>query len=541
MSTRSDSSILIVGAGIGGLSVALRLADRGHDVTVLAKAPVAASASFYAQGGIAAVMTAEDSLREHAADTVIAGAGLCHTDTVDHVVGQGPECIHWLESQGVPFTRVAPDGELHLTREGGHSHRRIVHADDATGAAVMTTLGTRARTHARIRLLEHAFVTELVTSAGLGLSGGNRCLGLRVVDCTTSALETLWADAVVLATGGASGLYGHATNAATGDGIAMAWRAGCRVANLEFMQFHPTCLYDPERVSVLITEAVRGEGGILKLPDGTAFMRNYDARGDLAPRDIVSRAIVTEMRRLGIDHVLLDISHRPAAFIREHFPNVSAACAARGLDMTRAPIPVVPAAHYTCGGIVVDAHGRTDVGQLYALGECSFTGLHGANRLASNSLLEALAFAATISTDIASATRAAQRTPISTEITATAANVLPRGPIGATWLARLQQIMWDRVGIVRTRAGLRAAASALDELEADFDREVAAQSQNLTAIEFRNMLTVAKLVTRSARRRCESRGLHFNEDYPQLRPTPRDTALRPLPRGTAATSAELVG
>ncbi len=541
MSIRGDSSILIVGAGIGGLSVALRLAERGQRVTVLAKAPVAATASFYAQGGIAAVMNAADSLRDHAADTVIAGAGLCHTGTVDQVVGQGPDCIRWLESQGVAFTRIAPDGELHLTREGGHSHRRIVHADDATGAAVMTTLGTRARAHARIRLIEHAFVTELLTSAGLGLSGGNRCLGLRVADRTTGVLETLWADAVVLATGGASGLYGHATNAATGDGIAMAWRAGCRVANLEFIQFHPTCLYDPERVSVLITEAVRGEGGILRLPDGTAFMRNYDERGDLAPRDVVSRAIVSEMRRLDIDHVLLDISHRPAALIREHFPNVTEACAARGFDLTREPVPVVPAAHYTCGGIVVDAHGRTDVGQLYALGECSFTGLHGANRLASNSLLEALAFAATISSDIELSTLPARRTPISTDIAATAPKVLPDGATGAAWLTRLQQIMWDRVGIVRTRAGLRAAAHALDALEADFDRAVGIGSQSLTAVEFRNMLTVAKLVTRSARRRCESRGLHYNEDYPRLQPTARDTALRPLPRGAAATSAELVG
>ncbi|HSG63492.1 MAG TPA: FAD-dependent oxidoreductase, partial [Gammaproteobacteria bacterium] len=374
MTASNESSILIIGAGIGGLSTALRLAEHGRTVSVLAKTPLDQTASYYAQGGIAAVMNADDSLSEHADDTMTAGAGLCHTDTVAAVVGQGPECIRWLEAQGVRFTRSPENGELHLTREGGHSRRRIVHADDATGAAVMSVLTERVRSHPAIRLHEHAFVTQLLTSRDLGLPGPSRCVGLRMVDTGTGRLETLWADAVVLATGGASGLYEHATNLATGDGIAMAWRAGCRVGNLEFMQFHPTCLHGPGPASVLITEAVRGEGGLLLLPDGSRFMQRYDERAELAPRDIVSRAIVAEMRRLGIDNVLLDISHEPAETIRARFPNVLRACAAHGYDLTREPIPVVPAAHYTCGGVVVDRRGQTDVRQLYALGECSFTG-----------------------------------------------------------------------------------------------------------------------------------------------------------------------
>jgi L-aspartate oxidase len=530
MSTRGDNSILIVGAGIGGLSSALRLADHGHAVTVLSKGPLDQSASFYAQGGIAAVMNADDSLAAHESDTVTAGAGLCHMDTVAQVVEKGPECIRWLESKGVRFTRSAPGGELHLTREGGHSRRRIVHADDATGAAVMTVLTEKARAHPAITLQEGVFVTQLVTSASLGLSGPNRCVGLRVVDTHKGCLETLWADAVVLATGGASGLYEHSTNNATGDGIAMAWRAGCRVANLEFIQFHPTCLYNADHVSVLITEAVRGEGGVLLLPDGTAFMHRYDERAELAPRDIVSRAIVSEMRRLDIDHVLLDISHQPAEMIRERFPNVLRACAAHGYDLTREPVPVVPAAHYTCGGVVVDARGQTDIQQLYALGECSFTGLHGANRLASNSLLEALAFADTISCDIE---QAIGRPRVLTAHPAyTATRLSPPAADGASsieeaWTKRLRRAMWQYVGIVRTRDGLAKAAAELDAIEADFERSLGASGQTGAALEFRNMLTVAQLVTRSARERHESRGLHFNADYPVPLPDPQDTALQP--------------
>ncbi|HEX9876806.1 MAG TPA: L-aspartate oxidase [Gammaproteobacteria bacterium] len=530
MSASTDKAILIVGGGIGGLSVALRLADRGHAVTVLTKGPLERAASFHAQGGIAAVMDSADSLSAHQSDTEEAGAGLCHADVVARVVERGPDCIRWLEGQGVRFTRNASTGELHLTQEGGHSSRRIVHADDATGVAVMSVLAARAQNHSRIEFHDNCFVTQLLTSRQLGLSGPDRCVGVRLINELSGLAETLWADAVILATGGASGLYEHATNYSTGDGIAMAWRAGCRVANLEFIQFHPTCLYDANSVSVLITEAVRGEGGVLKLPDGTAFMRRYDERADLAPRDIVSRAIVAEMRRLDLDHVYLDISHEPAAMIRERFPNVLKVCAAHGYDLTKQPVPVVPAAHYTCGGIVVDARSQTDVQQLYALGECSFTGLHGANRLASNSLLEALAFAAVISDDIE--TRLGEplgrgRVPVSSDRSALAV-VGKADSVIEAWTARLRRVMWTQVGIIRTREGLERARLELDALEADLDRGGQASRQSCAALEFRNLVTVARLVTESARRRHESRGLHFNADYPKPQPEPRDTALQPV-------------
>jgi len=517
METDGTHSIIIVGGGIGGLSVALRLADHGHAVTVLAKNPLDQTASFYAQGGIAAVMNAEDSLSAHEADTVIAGAGLCHSDTVAKVVEQGPECIRWLQEQGVEFTRNPSDGDLHLTREGGHSRRRIVHADDATGAAVMRVLAQRAKSHPAIKLREGAYASQLVTSASFGTPGPNRCVGLRLIDTDNGRLEMLWADAVVLATGGAAGVYEHATNYATGDGIAMAWRAGCRIANLEFIQFHPTCLYSAGKVSGLITEAVRGEGGALLRPDGTPFMRGYDERGDLAPRDIVSRAIVSEMRKLEIDHVFLDISHEPAELIRERFPNVLQLCAAHGYDLTAEPIPVVPAAHYTCGGIVVDARGQTDLLQLYALGECSFTGLHGANRLASNSLLEALAFADTISRDIAQSLGVnrydKQTLPVAGDFSVhTSATSFDQV---VAWTRLLRQLMWRHVGIVRTRDGLVQASAEIKALEAELERAMGRDPHSIAALELRNMLTVAKLVTQSAEQRHESRGLHFNTDYPQ--------------------------
>jgi L-aspartate oxidase len=529
MAKRTDSSILVIGGGIGGLSVALRLADRGHAVTVLTKGPLERTASFHAQGGIAAVMHAEDSLSAHEFDTVTAGAGLCHADIVARVIEQGPDCIRWLEGQGVRFTRDGPTGELHLTREGGHSQRRIVHADDATGVAVMSVLAQRAQAHAGIAFQDNCFVTQLLTSRQLGLSGPDRCVGVRSINELTGFAETIWADAVILATGGAAGLYEHATNYSTGDGIAMGWRAGCRVANLEFMQFHPTCLYDAQSVSMLITEAVRGEGGILKLPDGTAFMHRYDRRADLAPRDIVSRAIVAEMQRLELEHVYLDISHEPAAMIRERFPNVLKICAAKGYDLAHEPVPVVPAAHYTCGGIIVDASGQTDIAQLYALGECSFTGLHGANRLASNSLLEALAFAAVICDDIESRLgepRVAGRVPVSSDRT--------RMDVGKPSVnienltTKLRRAMWADVGIVRTREGLNRASRNIGVLESEFERSEPQALQSCAALEFRNLVTVAKLVAESARLRQESRGLHFNADYPHAQHEACDTALQPL-------------
>ena len=528
MYTQSDSTVLIIGGGIAGLSTALRLADAGHSVLVLSKDQLADTTSFKAQGGIAAVINNEDSLGSHHSDTIVAGAGLCNSETVAQVVREGPECIRWLEDYGVRFTRTNGGSDLHLTREGGHSKRRVVHADDATGVAVMGVLVDSVRRHPAIRLLENIFVVNLVTSRELGLAGPNRCVGVRVLDNSAGVVDTLWASAVVLATGGASGLYQHTTNASTGDGIAMAWRVGCSVANMEFVQFHPTCLHQPRACSALISEAVRGEGGRLLLPDGSRFMLRYDARAELAPRDIVSRAIAKELSEKHIEYVHLDISHKPAALITERFPNILKVCAEHGIDMTKKPIPVVPAAHYTCGGIVTDQHGQTDVQQLYALGECSFTGLHGANRLASNSLLEALAFAKTVSGRI---TQQASRSQLPLPQLLGDRNLNREEPGLRPSLHRrarcLRKLMWENVGIVRSRNSLARAQRRLQELERQIDREWSDGSLRSDVLEFGNLVTVAQLITRSALQRQESRGLHFNSDYPSEQTDPQNTALRP--------------
>ena len=525
MPAHPDSSVLIIGGGIAGLSTALRLADEGHSVLVLSKNPLTDTASFQAQGGIAAVMNPEDSLSAHHLDTIIAGAGLCHSETVARVVREGPECIRWLEDHGVRFTRTNGGAELHLTREGGHSRRRVVHADDATGVAVMGVLVDRVRQHAAIRLLENRFVVNLVTTKELSLTGPNRCVGVRVLDDSVGVVKTVWASAVVLATGGASGLYQHSTNASTGDGIAMAWRAGCSVANMEFVQFHPTCLHHPQANSALISEAVRGEGGRLLLPDGSRFMPRYDSRAELAPRDIVSRAIAKELVDKNIEHVYLDISHKPAALITARFPNILKVCAEHGFDMTKEPIPVVPAAHYTCGGIVTDRHGQTAIQELYALGECSFTGLHGANRLASNSLLEALAFAKTVSGRIAErASHAPVPLPLLRDHGREDRGLRPSLDKQAK---RLRKLMWENVGIVRSRESLTRAERNLRVLERQIDREWDDARLWSDVLELRNLVTVAQLITRSALQRQESRGLHFNSDYPNAQANPQDTALRP--------------
>ena len=397
------TDVLIIGCGAAGLSLALRLADSTR-VIALAKGPLSEGSTYYAQGGVSAVLDAGDSIESHLQDTLIAGAGLCHTDAVRFTVEHGREVIEWLSRQGVPFTKeLNTDGNVdyHLHREGGHSHRRIAHAADATGRAIQTTLEEHARQHPHITLLDHYSAVDLIASRKLGWSG-NRCLGAYVLNRQTGRVEVIAARVVVLATGGASRVYLYSSNpdGSTGDGIAMAWRAGCRVANLEFMQFHPTCLYHPQAKNFLISEAVRGEGGYLLLPDGSRFMRNFDVRMELAPRDIVARAIDHEMKRLGAECVYLDISHKPADFIRDHFPNIHAKCLEYGFDLTRQPIPVVPAAHYTCGGVLTDLRARTDLEGLYAVGEVAFTGLHGANRMASNSLLECLVFAAAAADDI---------------------------------------------------------------------------------------------------------------------------------------------
>jgi L-aspartate oxidase len=525
-----STDVLVIGCGAAGLSLGLRLADVAR-VAVLAKGPLSEGSTYYAQGGVSAVLGADDSIASHIQDTFIAGAGLCNPDSVRFTVEHGKESIEWLRKQGVVFTTEArADGSVdyHLTREGGHSHRRVVHAADATGRAIQTTLEERARQHPNITLFDHFIAVDLITNRKLGMSS-NRCLGAYVLNRHTSKVEVFQARLVVLASGGASRVYLYSSNpdGSTGDGIAMAWRAGCRVANMEFMQFHPTCLYHPQAKSFLITEAVRGEGGRLLLPDGTRFMKNFDSRLELAPRDIVARAIDHEMKRLGIPCVYLDISHKPADFIQSHFPTVYGKCLEYGFDMTREPLPVVPAAHYTCGGVMTDLAAHTDVGGLYAVGEVAFTGLHGANRMASNSLLECLVFAASASQDIRTRLDHAPLLPElptwdESRVTDSDEEVV----VAHNW-AELRRFMWDYVGIVRTNKRLRRAKNRVDLLLREIDEYYGNFRISSNLIELRNLALVADLIIRCALTRKESRGLHYTLDYPETSTTPRNTVLVP--------------
>jgi len=526
------TDVLIVGGGVAGLSMALRLADSAK-VTVLAKADLTQGSSLYAQGGVAAVLNDADSFSAHAQDTIQAGGGLCHPDSVEFAVQRGPAAIRWLIDQGVGFTReLEPDGRPHhhLTREGGHSHRRVVHAADATGKAMETTLADRARVHPNITLLEHHIAVDLVTRRKLGRGGTNRVLGLYALNKPAGEVEVFAARFVVLATGGASKVYLYTSNpdTSTGDGVAMAWRAGCRVANMEFVQFHPTCLYHPLARTFLITEAVRGEGGRLLLPHGKPFMQAHDPRAELASRDVVARAIDFEMKRRGLDCVYLDISHKPADFVRTHFPTIYARLKEYGIDMTRQKIPVVPAAHYTCGGVMTDLYARTDLPGLYAVGECAFTGLHGANRLASNSLLECLVFAEAAAEDIrmqlAQAPAAATDLPPWDESRVSDADELV--VVSHNW-DELRRFMWDYVGIVRTNKRLERAQHRVKLLREEIREYYSNFRINSDLIELRNLALVAELIIRSAQERRESRGLHYSRDYPQLAPEARDTVLMP--------------
>ncbi len=536
----NPNPVVIIGGGLAGLSLALRLADRGVGVTILSKTELDEGSTRYAQGGIAAVLGADDSYQSHINDTLDAGGGLCDRKTVEFVIKNAPGAIQWLIDRGVSFslqddvankiaaadTASVADTEFHLTREGGHSHRRVVHAADATGAEVEGTLEQMVRKHPKITLMENHIAIDLITSKkqrgkdANTANTANTCLGLYAFDLRRKHTIALPCRYMVLATGGASKIYLYTSNpdTSTGDGIAMAWRAGCRVANMEFVQFHPTCLYHPHAKSMLISEAVRGEGGKLVHADGRRFMPEYDRRAELAPRDIVARAIDLEMKIEGCDNVYLDISDKPAKFILKHFPTIAARCRELGLDMTAEPLPVVPAAHYTCGGVVTDLDGRTDIANLFAIGETGHTGLHGANRLASNSLLECLVFAESCAEciareasggDVGAHTFASLPKWDESQVTDPDERIV----VAHNW-DELRRCMWDYVGIVRTDKRLTRAAHRINLLQEEIREFYSNFRISNDLIELRNLVQVAELTVRSAMLRKESRGLHMMRDYP---------------------------
>ncbi len=508
--------VLIIGSGAAGLSLALRLPPSVR-VGLVAKRGLDEGSTLYAQGGISAVLDAQDSVESHVRDTLAAGAGLCDEQTVRLVVEHGPHNIAWLFEAGVEFTRSPATGNsgYHLTREGGHSHRRVVHAADATGREVETTLLGQLARRDHITVLEHHIAVDLVLDERD--EGQRRCRGAYLLDLAAGRVVAASARCVVLATGGASKVYLYTSNpdVATGDGIAMAWRAGCRVANMEFMQFHPTCLYHPQAKSFLVSEAVRGEGGRLLLPDGTRFMPDFHPRAELAPRDIVARAIDHEMKRLGIECVYLDISHKPAAEIERLFPTIHQRCMELGFDMRREPLPVVPAAHYTCGGVKTDRRARTDLDGLYAVGETAYTGLHGANRMASNSLLECLVFSELAVTDILerlpSVEQPAEPIPPWDESRVTDSD--EEVVVAHNW-DELRRFMWDYVGIVRSNKRLERARRRVNLLRHEISEYYGNFRVSNDLLELRNLVEVADLIVQSAQRRRESRGLHYNIDFP---------------------------
>ena len=512
--------VLVIGSGASGLNLALEMADFAR-VGIITKSNLHESNTYYAQGGIAAVLDEHDSVQSHIADTIDAGAGLCDEDVVRFVVESGRAAIEKLTNYGVEFTRQGD--ELHLTREGGHSHRRVVHAADATGKAIEQTLEEKVRANPNITIFENHNAIDLYCESAKDPKE-KRVTGMYALNTENGKVVSFAAPFVVLATGGVSKVYLYTSNpdVATGDGIAMAWRAGCRVANMEFTQFHPTCLYHPKAKSFLISEAVRGEGGVLTLPNGERFMHKFDERKELAPRDIVARAIDYEMKRYGFDCVYIDISHKDADFIQEHFPTIYAKCLGFGFDMTKEPIPVVPAAHYTCGGVMVDKKGRTDINGLYAIGEVTYTGLHGANRMASNSLLECLVYSSAAATDIKNNLKNAKKPsppPAWDESRVTDSD--EEIVISHNW-DELRHFMWDYVGIVRTDKRLQRAKTRIDMLQSEALDYYGNFRVSGDLLELRNLSVCADLIIRSALLRKESRGLHYNRDHPDKHGTDKN-------------------
>ena len=530
MERQHSADVLIVGAGAAGLAAALRIAERAR-VLVLSKDGIEGGSTNRAQGGIAAVMHPRDSVSRHVRDTIQAGAGLCDEEIVRFVVERGPDAIRRLIDYGLTLDRTSADAEaeFHLTREGGHTERRVLHVADRTGQAIESTLVERVLAHPDIVLLTDRVAIDVITAEKLGM-GPDRVLGAYVYNQSQQVVEVVQAAHVVLATGGASKVYLYTSNpdGATGDGIAMAWRAGCRVGNMEFNQFHPTCLYHPDARSFLISEAVRGEGGRLLLPDGERFMERFDPRGELASRDIVARAIDHEIKRLGVECVFLDISHRSVDYIESHFPTIRARCLAVGIDIAQDPIPVVPAAHYTCGGVIVDRFGATDVDGLYAIGETACTGLHGANRLASNSLLECMVLAESAAERILAAIADRQpRVPAlpawdESRVTDSDEDVV----LAHNWL-ELRRFMWDYVGIVRTDKRLERAWRRVELLKQEVHDYYANHRVSTDLIELRNLIHVAELMVGCARSRRESRGLHYTLDYPETSERAAPSVLYP--------------
>lgn len=524
--------VLIIGAGAAGLSLALKLAPYAK-VNVLSKGKLSEGSTFYAQGGVAAVFSDTDNIESHVKDTLIAGAGLCDEEAVRFTVSHARESMQWLIDTGVNFdTELDKEGhpQYHLTKEGGHSHRRILHAADATGKEIENSLLNAVKKHENIKLMEGYNAVDLITSRKLNLPA-NRVLGAYVWNRQAERVETIKAHFVTLATGGASKVYQYTSNpdVSSGDGIALAWRSGCRIANMEFNQFHPTCLFHADARNFLLTEALRGEGAYLLRPDGTRFMPDFDERAELAPRDIVARAIDFEMKRLGADCMYLDISHKPKELIVKHFPTIYRRCLLLGIDIAHQPIPIVPAAHYSCGGVMIDHHGKTDIDGLYAIGEVSYTGLHGANRLASNSLLECIVYAHACAKDIINQLpfyKERKFAEIPSWDDSQVEDSDEEVVIQHNW-HELRLFMWDYVGIVRTDKRLARALSRVQLLQQEIDEYYSNFKVSNNLLELRNLVQVAEIIIKSAMQRKESRGLHYNLDYPEQLDNPQPTILSP--------------